>query len=72
MLDRIMGSDEILKDKLMWKFLNAEDEMDGDFESVQEEKLVDMVLERGEMELEVWSKDKEEKSFKAVTRPVLW
>ena len=41
----------------MWKYLNGEEEMDGDFESVQE-SVADKVLARDEMELEVWSKDK--------------
>ena len=66
-----MGAVQVLKDKLMWKYLNGEEEMDGDFESVQE-SVADKVLAREEMELEVWSKDKNQNSFVAVTRPVLW
>ena len=53
----------------MWKFLNYPIITDGNVEQVNE-NISDRVLNRHEMELEIWSK--EELGFVGVTRPVLW
>lgn len=68
--------EEISKEKLVWKYLHEKDEkeIEGSAESPQQiyDNIADMVLERDEMELQVWCQDEKTSNFVGVTRPVLW
>ena len=65
----LLKEGEIAKDRFVWKFLNHPVITDGNVEQVNE-NIANKVVQREEMELEIWSKD--ELGFVAVTRPLLW